>query len=236
MVRTLADGDWAMDFMVQVQTDPFRMPIEDATVKWPESMSPYVTVARLTMPRQRFDSDEQLAFADVLRYNPWHSLAAHRPLGNSNRARRRMYAELAELRQRMNSVQHVEPTGDEEFPGSVHPKLAHQRADVPVRRFGSCRLDSDVTHQLTLFVTGTRAAWSVTSRLMRRPAAKSRTGVGLHQHEVAASARRSSVRVAVRRSGSPATVQENRRRRCSTGSGKSANQPPDSTWMPLRGS
>jgi hypothetical protein len=116
MVRTLANGDWAMDFMVQVQTDSFRMPIEDATVKWPESISPYVAVARLTMPRQRFDSDEQLAFADVLRYNPWHSLAAHRPLGNSNRARRRMYAELAELRQRMNQVSHVEPTGDEEFP------------------------------------------------------------------------------------------------------------------------
>jgi hypothetical protein len=116
MVRTLANGDWAMDFMVQVQTDSFRMPIEDATVKWPESISPYVPVARLTMPRQRFDSDEQLAFADVLRYNPWHSLAEHRPLGNSNRARRRMYAELAELRQRMNSVEHVEPTGDEEFP------------------------------------------------------------------------------------------------------------------------
>jgi hypothetical protein len=118
MVRTLANGDWAMDFMVQVQTDSFRMPLEDATVKWPESISPYVPVARLTMPRQRFDSDEQLAFADVLRYNPWHSLAEHRPLGNSNRARRRMYAELAELRQRMNAVQHVEPTGDEEFPGA----------------------------------------------------------------------------------------------------------------------
>ena len=54
----------------------------------------------------------------MLRYNPWHSLVEHRPLGNSNRARRRMYAELAELRQRMNSVEHVEPTGDEEFPGS----------------------------------------------------------------------------------------------------------------------
>jgi hypothetical protein len=121
MVRTLTNGDWAMDFMVQAQTDSFRMPIEDATVKWPESISPYVAVARLTLPRQRFDSDEQLAFADVLRYNPWHSLAEHRPLGNSNRARRRMYAELAELRQRMNSVAHVEPTGDEEFPGSPRP-------------------------------------------------------------------------------------------------------------------
>jgi hypothetical protein len=115
MVRTLRQGSWTMDFMVQVQTDPHLMPIEDATVKWPERLSPYVPVARLKLLQQRFDSDEQLRFADVLRYNPWHSLAAHRPLGNSNRARRRMYAELAELRQQMNQVSHVEPTGSEEF-------------------------------------------------------------------------------------------------------------------------
>src|SRR3954462_7601761 len=121
MVRTLSESDWSMDFMVQVQTDPHLMPLEDATVKWPEKLSPYVPVARLTLPRQRFDSDEQLAFADVLRYNPWHSLPAHRPLGNSNRARRRMYAELAALRQRMNHVEHVEPTGEERFPAMEQP-------------------------------------------------------------------------------------------------------------------
>jgi hypothetical protein len=117
MVKTLAGGDWTFEFMVQVQTDPHRMPIEDATVKWPERLSPYVPVAHLRLPAQRFDSDEQLAFADVLRYNPWHSLAEHKPLGNSNRARRRMYWELSRLRQHMNAVEHVEPTGDEQFPG-----------------------------------------------------------------------------------------------------------------------
>ncbi len=117
MVRTLHNGDWTFDFMVQVQTDSHRMPLEDATVKWPERLSPYVPVARLRLPAQRFDSDAQLAFADVLRYNPWHSLPAHKPLGNSNRARRQMYWELAELRQAMNGVQHVEPTGDETFEG-----------------------------------------------------------------------------------------------------------------------
>jgi hypothetical protein len=117
MVRTLRKGDWTFDFMVQVQTDPHRMPIEDATVKWPERLSAYVPVAQLRLPAQRFDSDAQLAFADVLRYNPWHSLPAHKPLGNSNRARRRMYWELAELRQAMNQVEHVEPTGEEAFEG-----------------------------------------------------------------------------------------------------------------------
>lgn len=117
MVRTLRKGDWTFEFMVQVQTEPHRMPIEDATVKWPERLSPYVPVAQLRLPAQRFDSDAQLAFADVLRYNPWHSLPAHKPLGNSNRARKQMYWELAELRQAMNQVQHVEPTGDENFEG-----------------------------------------------------------------------------------------------------------------------
>lgn len=116
MIETLAADEWVFDFMVQVQTDPHRMPIEDATVKWPERLSPYVTVARLRLPAQRFDSDAQLTFADVLRYNPWHSRPEHQPLGNSNRARRRMYAELARLRQGMNHVEHLEPTGDEVFP------------------------------------------------------------------------------------------------------------------------
>ncbi|WP_222262817.1 catalase family protein [Modestobacter marinus] len=134
MVRTLARGDWEMDFMVQVQTDPHRMPIEDATVKWPERLSPYVPVARLRLPAQRFYSDAQLAFADVLRYNPWHSLPEHRPLGNSNRARRRMYAELAQLRQSMNAVPHVEPDGSEVFPDDARGPEQQRRATVVGRR------------------------------------------------------------------------------------------------------
>jgi hypothetical protein len=115
MVRTLERGAWTFEFMVQVQTDPHLMPIEDATVKWPERLSRYIPVARLRLPGQQFDSDRQLAFADVLRYNPWHSRPEHKPLGNSNRARRTMYAELAALRQAMNQVPHVEPTGNETF-------------------------------------------------------------------------------------------------------------------------
>jgi hypothetical protein len=121
MAGTLARGPWSFDFMVQVQTDPHRMPVEDATVKWPERLSPYVAVAELRLPRQRFDSPAQLAFADNLSYNPWHSLEAHRPLGNQNRARRRMYQELSRLRQSMNQAPHVEPSGAERFPGSRAP-------------------------------------------------------------------------------------------------------------------
>ena len=92
------------------------MPIENASVRWPEKLSPCVPAARLRIPRQKFDSPEQLGFASSLSFNPWHCLSEHRPLGNQGRARRRLYWELSQFRQRMNNTPHVEPTGDEVFP------------------------------------------------------------------------------------------------------------------------
>ncbi len=116
MARTLRTKAVAFDFMVQLQTDSFRMPVEDASVSWPESLSPYITVARLHIPVQEFDSPQQLAFVHNLSYNPWHSIPEHRPLGNQGRARRTVYYEMSKFRQAMNGTPHVEPTGDEVFP------------------------------------------------------------------------------------------------------------------------
>lgn len=115
MVASLAEGDVELDIRLQMQTDPHRMPIENAGVLWPEKLSPRITVATLRLPRQTFDSPAQMEFAKRLSYNPWHTIAEHRPLGNQSRARKRMYWELSQLRHRMNAVQHYEPTGDEVF-------------------------------------------------------------------------------------------------------------------------
>ncbi len=115
MAATLARRAVELDFLIQVQTDAHRMPIENAAVRWPLRLSPYVKAATIRIPSQTFDSPAQLAFANVLRYSPWHCMPEHRPLGNQNRVRRRMYTELANLRQLMNSAPHYEPTGDETF-------------------------------------------------------------------------------------------------------------------------
>jgi hypothetical protein len=115
MVATLAKQDVEFDMCIQVQTDPFLMPIENGAVMWPTKLSPRVRAAVLRIPKQKFDSPEQLAFAQALTYNPFHSIPEHRPLGNISRARQRMYYELSRLRQKMNSVEHYEPTGDETF-------------------------------------------------------------------------------------------------------------------------
>ncbi|MCA1647768.1 MAG: hypothetical protein LC797_20670 [Chloroflexi bacterium] len=115
MLATLAKQDVQFDILIQVQTDPFLMPIENAAVMWPPKVSPRVPAAVLRIPKQKFDSPEQLAFAHALTYNPFHSIPEHRPLGNVSRARQRMYYELSRLRQKMNNQQHYEPTGDEAF-------------------------------------------------------------------------------------------------------------------------
>lgn len=115
MAATLARQDVEFDFMIQLQTNSFLTPVEDAGVRWPEELSPPTRVATLRIPRQKFDSPAQLAFAHHLSYNPWHCIAEHRPLGNQNRARKRIYQELSRLRQQMNQTPHREPTSDERF-------------------------------------------------------------------------------------------------------------------------
>jgi hypothetical protein len=115
MANTLTRESVEFDVLLQVQTDPFLMPIENNAVLWPEKLSPRVPVAVVRIPAQKFDSPAQMEFARVLSFNPWHSIAEHRPLGNQSRARKRMYYELAKLRQEMNGVAHYEPTGDEVF-------------------------------------------------------------------------------------------------------------------------
>src|SRR5208337_4274282 len=75
------------DFLVQVQTDPEAMPVEDATVVWDEAKSPPTKVATLRIPVQQFDTPAVREFDENLSFTPWHALETHRPLGGINRCR-----------------------------------------------------------------------------------------------------------------------------------------------------
>ena len=58
------------------------------------SESPYVTVAKLTIPSQNLDSEESKALADKMEktfFDPWNAFLAHRPLGDVMRARKVVY-------------------------------------------------------------------------------------------------------------------------------------------------
>ena len=94
----LRQADACFDFMIQMQTNPRTMPIEDATVEWKERDAPYHAVARIRIPQQEVGDAETTRLCEEAAFNPWRSLVAHRPLGGMNRARREIYDAMAEFR------------------------------------------------------------------------------------------------------------------------------------------
>jgi hypothetical protein len=94
----LAAGEAMFELGVQFQTDAERMPIEDASVEWSETTSPFQPVATLRIPAQRFDSPDQVASCETMSFNPWNALVQHRPLGSMNRARRQIYEAMSAFR------------------------------------------------------------------------------------------------------------------------------------------
>ncbi len=98
------------ELRVQLATDLEAMPIEDAAKQWSEDESPYLPVARITAAPQETWTDEwRHLVEDRLAFNPWVGLAAHRPLGSIQRARRPAYAAARDYRGRANGVDIAEP-------------------------------------------------------------------------------------------------------------------------------
>ena len=85
------------------------MPIEDSTVDWSTSNSPYITIARITIPKQDFESPEQMSFCENMSYTPWHSLPEHKPLGSLNRVRKQVYTAISKFRHSKNNQVRKEP-------------------------------------------------------------------------------------------------------------------------------
>jgi hypothetical protein len=102
MTKHLASQDACFDFKIQLQTDAVKMPIEDPTVEWDEQESPYVKVATIRIPAQNFNTEERKCFDEKQSFSPWHTLPEHQPLGGVNRARKRIYGELAKFRNGTN--------------------------------------------------------------------------------------------------------------------------------------
>lgn len=100
-------GTW--ELRTQLCVDLEKMPIEDASVRWPEDLSPFVTVARLEIPAQDAWNSGTPAEEDRLAFSPWRGIAAHRPLGSIMRVRRQAYAAAAAFRRTHNGVPQDEP-------------------------------------------------------------------------------------------------------------------------------
>jgi catalase len=91
LARTLRDQDVHFELQVQLRTVVETMPIEDATVVWPEKESPFRTVARLTLHDPDIANPAWEAACKGLAFTVWHAIPEHRPLGGINRLRKDVY-------------------------------------------------------------------------------------------------------------------------------------------------
>lgn len=116
IIQSLAkpDAQYCWDFGIQFQTSP-KMSIDDTTITWRESESPFFTVGRLTVKHQIIDFEKQYDFCENLRFSPWNGLAVHRPVGSINRLRGFVYPVVASYRHQKRGIVSQEPTGNETF-------------------------------------------------------------------------------------------------------------------------
>jgi len=109
LVAELHERPYEFDIQVQLCTDLAQMPVEKTTVVWPESLSPFVTVAKLRLPQQDIGSEENLERMDKISINPWRVTEEHRPLGSIMRSRKEVYRQSSILRHQTNHQERKEP-------------------------------------------------------------------------------------------------------------------------------
>jgi hypothetical protein len=122
MARTLGEQEASFDICVQRRTSE-AMPVDDPTVPWSQSQSPYQKVATLRIFRQPVAAGEPLTgpaaqraaeamggLGERLSFSPWHGLKAHEPLGAINTARRQVYHTIAAVRNSANRARIGEPS------------------------------------------------------------------------------------------------------------------------------
>jgi hypothetical protein len=110
LARILAQEGGAWTLRAQLCRDLEAHPIEDASVVWPESSSPYLPVATLTVaPQASWNETRSRNVDDGIFFSPWNGIADHQPLGNVMRARRSAYMSSATYRSELNGCPFHEP-------------------------------------------------------------------------------------------------------------------------------
>lgn len=94
LVKRLKEAAITYTLRAQLFADATTTPIEDVTVEWPTSASPWIDLATLTIPKVDVTSAEAAAVErsiEDMSFDPWHTTEDMRPLGAIMRARKWTY-------------------------------------------------------------------------------------------------------------------------------------------------
>ena len=97
----LRAGDLNFEFVVQFYVNERFTPIEDSSIPWKPEYAPFVTIARLRIPKCDLSDPGANALSEAinrLSFSPWHATEDHRPPGNVMRARKVAYQVSSDFR------------------------------------------------------------------------------------------------------------------------------------------
>ena len=89
-------------------------------MRWPESLSPFVTVAKLSLPQQDIGGDNNLERMDATSMSPRRATEERQPLGSIMRARKEVYRRSSLLRHAVNHQKRAEPRSADEVLPLIH--------------------------------------------------------------------------------------------------------------------
>ena len=113
LVEELRNGSgFCFDLFMQPQVQGKNMPVENPTIEWSESDSPFTRVARLEIGQQDITPQLNNGFCENLSFTPWHALPEHEPVGGLNRVRKSVYQAIARYRRCSNGMAFGEPQDD----------------------------------------------------------------------------------------------------------------------------
>jgi L-Lysine epsilon oxidase N-terminal/L-lysine epsilon oxidase C-terminal domain len=104
LVNRLSEREYRFRFMVQRRTNPATMPLDEATVGWPEAESPFIPVATLVLLRQSVQARGQAEYGQSLAFNIFRVPPEQAPVPESSIAavRNAVYAASAATRHEAN--------------------------------------------------------------------------------------------------------------------------------------
>lgn len=154
----LRAGEVRFRFLVQLQTNDVEMPLDAATSRWSEELSPPVHVATLVLSQQDCDARGQAEYGENLAMNPWHCLAEHAPLGSVAQARKVAYEASANNRRNTNGQTLGEPSAprpatyaeDTPYPAAKDTYIVRARIHpaIGIARVGDSRTDYFIAPEL----------------------------------------------------------------------------------------
>lgn len=111
------EGVWELS--AQLCTDLDDTPIDNPSIPWDETISPFFNIARITAPQQLAWSDErETVLSDGLGFSPWHGVEDHRPMGSIMRIRKSVYERSQAFRSQRNPLPIAEPQSASDAPAA----------------------------------------------------------------------------------------------------------------------